>query len=158
MNAKRFSHAVCAHPSTKVARAKCRREMSRAVTVETVAAAALVATPLMLMPAPAALTRTETCSLCPAEFETIAPESFDIDPVCHRHTLEEATDVRVVTRETWREFKSTPGVIVTTHDAETAETSYLNVQLTGWSDKLIQFKHYGKTLRIPVAQLVSVTV
>lgn len=34
MNAKRFSHAACQHPSTKVARAACRRAMKKAVTVE----------------------------------------------------------------------------------------------------------------------------
>lgn len=30
----RFSHAACAHPSTKVARAACRRAMKKAATVE----------------------------------------------------------------------------------------------------------------------------
>ena len=40
---KNLSHAACNHPSTKVARAKCRRELAKLVT--TVVAVASVVTP-----------------------------------------------------------------------------------------------------------------
>lgn len=152
MNAKRLSHAACAHPSTKVARAKCRRELQRMVeTVVAVASVAVAPTqPLMLMPAPIALTRTEFCSICSAEFETIAPESFDIDPVCHRHTLEEATDAPIVTRENWREFKGQSVTIV-------AKAFTVVAEITGWSANNLQYKtDEGKTVRRPLSMIVSV--
>lgn len=154
MNAKRLSHADCAHPSTKVARAKCRRRLQKMASTIVAVASIVPAAPLMLMPAPIALSRTEYCTICAAEFETIAPESYDVDPICHRHTLEEATDVRVVTRENWREFKG-QSVIVCASDADGA-VDY-DAQITGWSDKLIQFKSNGKTVRVPSERVVTVT-
>jgi len=53
----RFSHAACQHPSTKVARAACRRAMKKATTVEIAnpilaAVEAAMNGPKMLMPAP----------------------------------------------------------------------------------------------------------
>lgn len=54
-----FSHANCTHPSTKVARAKCRREMKKATPAPTFTNPILAAVeaamngPKMLMPAPA---------------------------------------------------------------------------------------------------------
>lgn len=71
MSAKNFSHAACDHASTKVARAKCRREMARSiaalVSVATVVTDSPIITawnsmktgPLELLPAPA---RTEITS------------------------------------------------------------------------------------------------
>lgn len=64
MSAKNFSHAACDHASTKVARAKCRREMARSiaalVSVATVVTESPIITawnsmktgPLELLPAP----------------------------------------------------------------------------------------------------------
>ncbi|QWT29879.1 hypothetical protein PP631_gp098 [Streptomyces phage KimJongPhill] len=64
MSAKNFSHASCDHASTKVARAKCRREMARSiaalVSVATVVTESPIITawnsmktgPLELLPAP----------------------------------------------------------------------------------------------------------
>src|SRR3546814_12091905 len=53
----RMSHAACTHPSTKVARAACRRAMKKAAKVEIPnpildAVAAAMNGPKMLMPAP----------------------------------------------------------------------------------------------------------
>jgi hypothetical protein len=150
MNAKRLSHAACQHPSTKVARAKCRRDLAKMVT--TVVAVATVSspmltTPLMLMPAPAPLSRTEYCTRCDAEFETIAPESLDIDPVCYACTSHGVS----VTRENWREFK---GETVTIE----ADTFVIEAMITGWSEKILQYKTVeGKTVRLAVDRIVSVT-
>lgn len=151
MNAKRLSHADCAHASTKVARAKCRRQLQKMVSTIVAVASIVPAAPLMLMPAPIALTRTETCVICSAEFETIAAESFEIDPVCHRHTLEEATDAPIVTRENWREFKGQNVTIV-------AKTFTIVAEITGWSANNLQYKtDEGKTVRRPLSMIVSVT-
>lgn len=70
-----FSHAACSHPSTKVARAACRRDMARA------AAAPKIESPI--------ITAWEGMKAGPLEL-TAAPVK---------------TASAVVTRENWREYK-----------------------------------------------------
>lgn len=77
MASKNFSHAACSHASTKVARAKCRREM---------AAAALVVAVVTESPI---ITAWNTMKEGPLELTAA--------PVANVST--------VVTRENWREFK-----------------------------------------------------
>lgn len=89
---KNTSHANCQHPSTKAARAKCRRE--RQTTIE----------------APA--------------FVPVA-----------------------VTRETWREFKGQTVQLIVRSNFNDSVHQYFG-EITGWSEKMIQFKHEtsGKTI------------
>lgn len=77
MASKNFSHAACAHPSTKVARAACRREMARALVVATVIADSPIITAWNEMKA--------------------GPLELTAAPV--------AVVSALVTRENWREYK-----------------------------------------------------
>lgn len=154
MNAKRLSHADCAHPSTKVARAKCRRQLQKMVETVVAVASVVVApsAPLMLMPAPVALSRVEYCSICTTEFDTIADENIEIDPVCHVCSTITIADVHeIVTRENWREYKGRTVCI-------NADTFEIQAEITGWSAQNIQYRtDEGKTVRQPATKIMSVT-
>jgi hypothetical protein len=72
------------------------------------------------------------------------------DGVANRETIEP----QEVTRETWREFKDQR---VTVHVVG-VEEPFSNLELTGWSIKLIQFKDAeGKSHRLPVTTVEKVT-
>ena len=129
MSAKNFSHAACDHASTKVARAKCPREMARSI-------AALVSVATVVTESPIITAwnsmKTGPLELLPAaEVVTIAEE---------------------ITRENWREFKNQPVIVLTNDDEPTTRGS-----ITGWSANLVQIKSdAGKTKRIPVGNVVTV--
>lgn len=100
---KNFSHAACDHASTKVARAKCRREMARSVA--SLVAVATVASPI--------ITAWESMKTGPLEL-TAAPVRTD------------------VTAENWREFKGqtvSVDVIGDTFEGEITGWSAKNIQL-----------------------------
>ncbi|MFM9604189.1 hypothetical protein ACKI1T_30535 [Streptomyces turgidiscabies] len=78
--------------------------------------------------------------------ETAPVENADAAP---------AAEAVEVTRETWREFKEQR---VTVHVVGVAEP-FTNLELTGWSIKLIQFKDAeGKSHRLPATTVEKVTV
>ncbi|MEU9067339.1 hypothetical protein AB0D60_10670 [Streptomyces sp. NPDC048306] len=149
MTKTRFSHAACDHASTKAARAKCRKEMRGEAVASTVAAPKPVAvTPtkkkdprkVAAAPKPAAVVTVETPTAdesAPAQPKTPAP-----------------AEPQEVTRETWRDFKDQR---VTVHVVG-VEEPFTNLELTGWSIKLIQFKDAeGKSHRLPVTTVEKVT-
>jgi hypothetical protein len=128
MSAKNFSHAACNHPATKVARAKCRRQMAASVAV-------LVAT---VTDSPI-ITAWNAMKTGPLEL-TAAP------------IVEEITIADEVTRENWREYKNRPVIVLTNDDEPTTRGS-----ITGWSANLVQIKSdTGKTVRIPAGNVVTV--
>ena len=105
MSAKNFSHAACDHASTKVARAKCRREMARSiaalVSVATVVTESPIITAWNLM-------KTGPLELLPAPVRTD------------------------VTAENWREFKGqtvSVDLIGETIEGEITGWSAKNVQI-----------------------------
>ncbi|MFE2646069.1 hypothetical protein ACFXDO_26390 [Streptomyces nigra] len=131
MTKTRFSHAACEHPSTKAARAKCRKEMRAAATGE------VASTPKPVAVTPTKKKDPRKVAAKPAADET-AP----------------AAEPTEVTRETWREFKDQR---VTVHVVG-VEEPFSNLELTGWSIKLIQFKDAeGKSHRLPVTTVEKVT-
>lgn len=152
MTKARFSHAACTHPSTKAGRAACRKALRAAA--EPVAAskstepkagtakkAAAKKDPRKAAPAVAVET--------PAD-ESAAPEKTETAPV-----ETPAAEPVEVTRETWREFKEQR---VTVHVVG-VEEPFSNLELTGWSIKLIQFKDAdGKSHRLPATTVEKVTV
>lgn len=145
MTRERFSHAACQHPSTKAGRAACRKQMRDAAMGKT-ESAAKAATPkagtAKKDPRKAApVVAVET----PAD-ETAAPEKAETAP---------AAEPVEVTRETWREFKEQR---VTVHVVG-VEEPFTNLELTGWSIKLVQFKDAeGKSHRLPATTVEKVTV
>lgn len=123
----RISHAACQHPTTKVARAKCRRDMKKA-TIATV-----VSTAFEIVPKSPIITAWDAMKTGPLEL-TAAPIVATVE----------------VTRENWREFK---GQTVT---ATLTGERVIEGTVTGWSEKLLQIKG-EKLVRIPVAEVESVT-
>lgn len=93
---KNFSHAACTHPSTKVARAKCRREMARSIA-----------------------------SLLPSIESPIitAWESMKSGPLELLPAAEVVTIAEEITRENWREFKNQPVIVLTNDDEPTTRGS-----------------------------------
>jgi len=105
MSAKNFSHAACDHASTKVARAKCRREMARSI-------AALVSVATVVTESPI-ITAWNSMKTGPLELLP-APVSTD------------------VTAENWREFKGqtvSVDLIGETIEGEITGWSAKNVQI-----------------------------
>lgn len=123
----RINHAACNHPSTKVARAKCRRELAKLVT--TVVAVASVATDSPIITAWNAMVEGPLELTSGVETVTIATE---------------------ITRETWREFKGQRVIVLTNDDEPTTRG-----EITGWSANMIQIKG-DKTVRIPNDKIVTV--
>ncbi|QEQ93673.1 hypothetical protein SEA_ZUKO_95 [Streptomyces phage Zuko] len=102
---KNFSHAACDHASTKVARAKCRREMARSV-------AALVAVASVVTDSPI-ITAWESMKTGPLELLP-APSRTEI------------------TAENWREFKgqtASVDLIGETVEGEITGWSAKNIQI-----------------------------
>lgn len=152
MTRERFSHAACTHPSTKAGRAGCRKAMRDAAMGKTTESAAKAAAPKAgtatakkdpRKAAPAVTVETPADeSAAPVKTETAPVETPAAEPV-------------EVTRETWREFKEQR---VTVHVVG-VEESFSNLELTGWSIKLIQFKDAeGKSHRLPATTVEKVTV
>lgn len=146
MTKTRFSHAACDHASTKAARAACRKQMRGEAVASTVTAPKPVAVtpakkdPRKVAAKPAAPVET------PADETAPAAEPIETAP---------AADLQEVTRETWREFKEQR---VTVHVVG-VEEPFSNLELTGWSIKLIQFKDAdGKSHRLPATTVEKVTV
>lgn len=131
MNAKRFSHAACLHPSTKVARAACRRAMKKATI------ASVVSTAFEIVPKSPIITAWDAMKSGPLEL-TAAP----IVPAVE------------VTRENWRDHKSDTVRVMIADDAETV----LDGMITGWSVKLLQLKTAEKTLRVPADSVAYAAV
>lgn len=105
MSAKNFSHAACDHASTKVARAKCRREMARSI-------AALVSVATVVTESPI-ITAWNSMKTGPLE---LLPAPVRTD----------------VTAENWREFKGqtvSVDLIGETIEGEITGWSAKNVQL-----------------------------
>lgn len=105
MSAKNFSHAACDHASTKVARAKCRREMARSI-------AALVSVATVVTDSPI-ITAWNSMKTGPLE---LLPAPVRTD----------------VTAENWREFKGqtvSVDLIGETIEGEITGWSAKNVQL-----------------------------
>lgn len=123
----RINHAACNHPSTKVARAKCRRELAKLVT--TIVAVASVATDSPIITAWNAMIEGPLELTSGVETVTIATE---------------------ITRETWREFKGQRVIVLTNDDEPTTRG-----EITGWSANMIQIKG-DKTVRIPNDKIVTV--
>lgn len=105
MSAKNFSHAACAHPSTKVARAKCRREMARSIAALVSVAAVVTDSPI--------ITAWNSMKTGPLE---LLPAPVRTD----------------VTAENWREFKGqtvSVDLIGETIEGEITGWSAKNVQI-----------------------------
>lgn len=147
MTKTRFSHAACTHPSTKAGRAACRKALR---------AAAEPAAPST--PKPVAITPTKKkdprkVAAKPAPVET--PTAETAPAVQAEPETAPTAEPQEVTRETWREFKEQR---VTVHVVGVAEP-FSNLELTGWSIKLIQFKDAeGKSHRLPATTVEKVTV
>lgn len=129
----RFSHAACAHPSTKVARAACRRAMKK-VTIATV-----VSTAFEIVPKSPIITAWDAMKTGPLELE-MAP--IVVTPAVR------------VTAENWREFRTETVRALLNDDDETT----LSGTVTGWSPKLVQIKTAEKLVRIPAGDVAYVAV
>lgn len=128
MTKTRFSHAQCEHPSTKAARAKCRKEMRAAATGEVAST-----------PKPVAVTPTKkNPRKAAAPVVAVEPPADASAPAADAEKVETApaAELTEVTRETWREFKDQR---VTVHVVG-VEEPFTNLELIGWSIRLIQFK------------------
>ncbi|MFD5650971.1 hypothetical protein [Streptomyces sp. NPDC127039] len=144
MTKTRFSHAACQHPSTKAARAKCRKEMrGEAVAVTT--------------PKPVAVTPTnkkdprKVAAAPKVETTTAADESATDAPV---ETAPAAEPVEI-NSDTWRDHKDTAASVYINGVAE----PFAAQCITGWSIKFLQFTDSeGKRQRIPASTVERVTV
>lgn len=149
MTKTHFSHAACEHPSTKAARAKCRKEMRGE------AVAASTPKPVAVTPTKKKDPRKVAAAPKPAAVETPADETTPESAPAMQAETAPAAEPTEVTRETWREFKDQR---VTVHVVG-VEEPFSNLELTGWSIKLIQFKDAeGKSHRLPVTTVEKVTV
>ncbi|MFM9641526.1 hypothetical protein [Streptomyces turgidiscabies] len=82
--------------------------------------------------------------------ETATDEDIELAILDAEHEAEPVE----VTRETWREFKEQR---VTVHVVG-VEEPFTNLELTGWSIKLLQFKDAeGKSHRLPATTVEKVT-
>ena len=105
MSAKNFSHAACDHASTKVARAKCRREMARSIAARVSVATVVTESPI--------ITAWNSMKTGPLE---LLPAPVRTD----------------VTAENWREFKGqtvSVDLIGETIEGEITGWSAKNVQI-----------------------------
>lgn len=125
----RFSHAACAHPSTKVARAACRRQMAKLITA--VFDAVVIKTPA---PAESEILKSwYEMKAGPLEL-TAAPVAVSFD----------------VTRENWRDVKTMISTVTLSDD------EIVRGNITGWSANLLQIKVDGKLRRIPADRVMGV--
>ncbi|MFJ3927943.1 hypothetical protein [Streptomyces sp. NPDC090022] len=163
MTKARFSHAQCPHPSTKVARAKCRAALrAAAAPADTASKAkaekspvAVVAAAAETAPAPVAVAREETCGKCGEAYVTTAAESIDVDPLCDPCVAALSGAAVEITPETWRDHKDKPASIYVAGVEEPFEAQCI----TGYSIKFLQFTDAeGKRQRIPASTVERVTV
>lgn len=130
----RFSHAACNHPSTKVARAACRRKMAK-----------------LMEGIFEAVTVTEAGPMTPPAESEILRGWYEMKSGPLELTAAPVAVLTEVTRDNWREFKG-QSVTATLTDERVIEGT-----VTGWSEKLVQIKG-EKLIRVPVAEVESVTV
>ena len=131
----------CEHPKTKAGRAACRKALRAAATGEVAST-----------PEPVAVTPTKKKDPRKVATATFAKVERPADDKTETAPAAEPVEV---TRETWREFKEQR---VTVHVVG-VEEPFTNLELTGWSIKLIQFKDAeGKSHRLPVTTIEKVTV
>lgn len=123
----RFSHAACAHPSTKVARAACRRSMKKFAA----ALAEIIETPAPTITSPI-ITAWDSMINGPREL-TAAP-------------------AKIITRENWRDVKGQTAVIVTPVGAVAGKITGWGPNLLQYKND-----ETGKLVRIPVDEVASVT-
>lgn len=151
MTKTRFSHAACEHPSTKAARAKCRKEM-RGEAVAASAPKPVAVTPtkkkdprkVAAAPKPAAVVTVETptADVVTNDVSNAAPETAPAGPV-------------EITPDTWRDHKDAAALV---HINGVAEP-FAAQCITGWSIKFLQFTDAeGKRQRIPASAVERVTV
>ncbi|MFD9077541.1 hypothetical protein [Streptomyces erythrochromogenes] len=153
MTTARFSHSQCPHPSTKVARAKCRAALRAAA--EPVAAAALKAAtekPVAAVTPAVSPAREETCTKCSEAYVTTAPEAVEVDPLCDDCTAPAGIEI---TPETWRDHTNKPASIYVAG----VEEPFAAQSITGYSIKFLQFTDSdGKRQRIAATTVERVTV
>jgi hypothetical protein len=123
----RINHAACAHATTKVARAKCRRDLAKLVTTIVAVASVVAESPII------------------TEWNAMKSGPLELLPA-----IETVTIATEITRETWREFKGQPVIVLTNDDEATTRG-----EITGWSANMIQIKG-EKTVRIPNGNIVTV--
>ncbi|MFE3016628.1 hypothetical protein [Streptomyces sp. NPDC059256] len=150
MTKTRFSHTTCDHSSTKAARAKCRKEMRG----EAVASNVTAPKPVAVTPTKKKDPRKVAAAPKPAPVETPTAETAPAVPTQQTPEAAPAADPVEVTRETWREFKEQR---VTVHVVG-VEEPFTDLELTGWSIKLVQFTDAdGKSHRLPATTVEKVT-
>ncbi|MBW1600399.1 hypothetical protein [Streptomyces sp. JJ38] len=141
MTKTRFSHAQCEHPSTKAARAKCRKEM-RGEAVAASAPKPVAVTPAKKDPRKAAK---------PASVETPAEGVATVETI----ETAPAAEPTEITPDTWRDHKDAAALV---HINGVAEP-FAAQCITGWSIKFLQFTDAeGKRQRIPASTVGRVTV
>ncbi|GAA0671549.1 hypothetical protein GCM10009535_59090 [Streptomyces thermocarboxydovorans] len=141
MTKTRFSHAQCEHPSTKAARAKCRKEMRG----EAVAASA---------PKPVAVTPTKKKDPRKVAAPVVAVET-PAEGVASDDTPETApaAEPTEITPDTWRDHKDKAASVYINGVAE----PFAAQCITGWSIKFLQFTDSeGKRQRIPASTVERV--
>ncbi|MDH2394087.1 hypothetical protein QCN29_36200 [Streptomyces sp. HNM0663] len=150
MTKTRFSHAQCEHPSTKAARAKCRKEMRG----EAVASAASTPKPVAVTPTKKKDPR-KAATAVPAKVETPADETTpESAPAVQTETAPAAEPVEI-TPDTWRDHKDKAASVYINGVAE----PFAAQCITGWSIKFLQFTDSeGKRQRIPASTVERVTV
>lgn len=144
MTKTRFSHAACEHPSTKAARAKCRKEMRG----EAVAAST---------PKPVAVTPTKKKDPRKAAAPKPATVETPAEGVSSADTPETpaAAEPVEITPDTWRDHKDKAASVYINGVAE----PFAAQCITGWSIKFLQFTDAeGKRQRIPASTVERVTV
>ncbi|MGW1398474.1 hypothetical protein ACWCRF_07280 [Streptomyces sp. NPDC002405] len=146
MTKTRFDHSQCEHPSTKAGRAGCRKKMRDAAMGKTTESA-----PKAAAPKPGTAKKDPRKVAAPVVADETPAEGVATDDTPETAPAAEPTEV---TRETWREFKEHR---VTVHVVG-VEEPFANLELTGWSIKLIQFKDAeGKSHRLPATTVEKVT-
>ncbi|WP_339152563.1 hypothetical protein WID27_17930 [Streptomyces sp. F41] len=153
MTKTRFSHAACEHPSTKAARAKCRKEMRG----EAVASAASTPKPVAVTPTKKKDPRKVAAASKPAPVETPAVETTPDSAPTQPETPAAASPMapQEITPDTWRDHKDAAALV---HINGVAEP-FAAQCITGWSIKFLQFTDAeGKRQRIPASTVERVTV
>lgn len=149
MTRERFSHAECAHPSTKAGRAGCRKQMRDAAMGKTTESAAKAAAP-----------KPGTAKKDPRKAApVVAVETTESAPAENADAAAVETPAAEVTREinadTWREHKDKAANVYINGVAE----PFAAQCITGWSIKFLQFTDSeGKRQRIPASTVERVTV
>jgi hypothetical protein len=98
------------------------------------------------------LAKARNMILAAVEAELNGPKMLCAAPALPVETVAETiTLAETITRETWRSFKGRSVIALTNDDEATTRG-----EITGWSPKLLQIKTAEKTVRIPVANVVTV--